>query len=59
MHAIEQPIESVNGLLSSIPVCRGFAEVQLAVECCLGRGEKFPPGFQADLVKKVLAAVEK
>jgi CubicO group peptidase (beta-lactamase class C family) len=25
----------------------------------LGRGEKFPPAFQADLVKKVLAAVEK
>jgi len=25
----------------------------------LGRGEKFPPGFQSDLVKKVLAAVEK
>jgi CubicO group peptidase (beta-lactamase class C family) len=25
----------------------------------LGRGEKFPPRFQADLVKKVLAAVEK
>ncbi|MCI0681996.1 MAG: beta-lactamase family protein [Gemmataceae bacterium] len=25
----------------------------------LGRAEKFPPGFQRDLVKKVLAAVEK
>lgn len=25
----------------------------------LGRGEKFPPAFQSDLVKKVLAAVEK
>jgi CubicO group peptidase (beta-lactamase class C family) len=25
----------------------------------LGRGEKFPPAFQADLVKKVLAAVNK
>lgn len=25
----------------------------------LGRGEKFPPGFQSDLVKRVLAAVEK
>jgi hypothetical protein len=25
----------------------------------LGRGEKFPPAFQADLVKKILAAVNK